>query len=322
MNFNQFPFRLFAVVILLLSGLSSCYVETAKSVKDKELAIVSDYLVEKDTVLFRRFKEKYKCRVYIRSMTTDQLIGYMRNADHNSGLDIVMMKSLQSVLSLNKNGVLHPLGKNERSFHVDSSYISKKFNYIGLGFDPFVISYTTDTIPLIDKYYSLSRTKHFNHLSQDDILVFLSPIRKEHGRVAFYSWTKKWLDQTIDLTSRDSLMPNYPILSLYSDFKQFPSELKSYKIMNYPKGMKEGSYFNLRTLAIIRQAEHFALARNFISFYRNAGYNEDLNIKLHTIPLFHSLINSNEDFVTYPLNPEKTLEYHLTIERMLDKMTD
>ncbi len=322
MNSRRWLIQSVSAVLFLLAGLSSCFVDTATPVNDKELAIVSDYLVAKDTVLFKRFKEKYDCRVFIRTMTTDELIGYMRNADHNSALDIVMMKSIHNVLILNKNGVLHPLGKNERSFHVDSSYISAKYNYVGLGFDPFVLCYTTDTVPLISNYSALSKTRHFNRLTNEDILVFLSPMRKEQTRVNFYSWTKQWRSQTTPFDAKDTLQAEFPILALYSDFRTFPKSLKKYTIVNYPKGKKEGSYFNLRSIAIVRQAEHFTLAKNFISFYRNAGYNEDINLKLKTVPLFHSLLDSHNEFVPYPLNPEKALEYQLTIERMLNKMND
>ena len=322
MLFRKYRFSFFLLLPALFVGLQGCFVETGKSVKDNELAIVSDYLEAKDTILFENFKKKFDCRIFIRKMNTDQLVGYIRNAQHNSGLDLVMMKSTNSLLELNKKGVLHRFGNGERSFHLDSSYISTKYNFIGIGFDPFVMCYSSDTIPQIKTYSSLSKRKHYNYLTDEDKLVFLSPLRKEQTRATFYSWVKDWKQQSQDVSLFDSLNTGNPILMLYSDFKAIPEKWKDSIEINYPNGKKTGNFFNLRTISLIKQAEHFTLAKKFISFYRNPGYNEDLSEQMNLVPLFYPILNTEHDFIAYPVPPEKALEYQLIIQRMLDKIGD
>lgn len=319
---NPIYFFLFIAPVFWLGG---CYVESAKPIEDKQLVIVSDYLRVEDTLLFQKFEEKHKVDVIIRSMNANELIGYMRNARHNSGLDIIMMKSLYDVLHLQKQDVLHQFGANEKMFNLDTSFISTNYNFAGIGFDPFMVYRANDTSSVIKKVTELSKIEHYSALSKKSEIVLLSELRRKVGRATFYSWGKNWIPKShnLQIEKVDSLTnPGFPVLGLFSDVKSIDSlsnNIVSSSFINDDDGRNP---YNLRTICIINQSEHYTLARKFISFYRNPGHNDDLSLKLDIIPLFFELSERTFNFTPNTVNPEKQMQYYTITERIINKLDD
>ncbi|MCH2223970.1 MAG: hypothetical protein MK066_04310 [Crocinitomicaceae bacterium] len=307
------PIILFSFTLGLLT---SCYVETARPEERKELVIASDYLTQADTALFSQFIAQSKARLIIREINTDQLIGLIRNADHNSGLDILMLSSIHNVLRVHKQNILQPLSSCAESLKFDTSYISYKYNYVGFGIDPFIVRYNSDTISSIDDYADLTELAHINNLDFPSMVTFLSPLRKEMSKVDTYEWAKQWNNHTIHIDdySNDSLLL---CLGTYSSLYDVSKDtiLNSLNQISYPKWKSNGTFYNLRTMAIVKQAENFTVAKEFISFYRNPGYNGQLTEKLHLFRINMSLDNK-QSFTPNTYTNQDLIQYHTGIERI------
>ena len=315
----------FFLLIIPVFWLGGCYVESAKPMEDKQLVIVSDYLNAEDTLLFENFKEKHNVDVIIRSMTANELIGYMRNARHNSGLDIIMMKSLYDVLHLQKQDVLHQFGANEKMFNLDTSFISTNYNFAGIGFDPFMTYRAIDTALVIKNVKELAQVEHYSSLSEKSKIVLFSELRRKVGRATFYSWGKNWVPKghDIELGKVDSLTnPGLPVVGLYSNLQSIDSLTQNKVISSFLYDDEERNPYNLRTICIINQSEHYTLARKFITFYRNPGHNDDLSLKLQIIPLFFELSERTFNFTPNTVNPEKQMQYYTITERIINKLDD
>lgn len=316
-----FVFQCFAWVSVFILC-HSCYVENAPTSPDRQLVIASDYLTEKDTVLFTKFAKRHNIHLIVRPIRTNEIIGLIRNADHNSGLDVLMIKSLNSVLRLHKQHILHPIHKNDPTFALDTSFISEKYDYIGLGFDPFIIRYNGDSIPTPTDYEHLSATDHYNLLSEEDLLCFLSPLRKALPRAQANSWIRNWKNHASDEKDTSfQAMPVYEALDVYSSLQTPPSDsvFNSLDAVSFPTGKGNGAAYNLRTICIINQAEHYRLANDFIRFYRNPGYNDELNEQLGTLGLHYELTSTKTvKLSTY--QPEALLQYQSMIQRVINKL--
>lgn len=331
MSFNIFVFMQKGAFISCIVGLvsiliiPSCYVETAKPSKTRQVVIASDYLTEGDTVIFAPFAKQHKTRVIIREIKANEVIGLIRNANHNSGLDLIMMKSLNSVLRLQKQGILHSLNPENPQFTIDTAFTSFRYNYIGVGFDPFVVRYDSDTLSAISEYKMLKDIQHGHTLSEEDVLAFLSPLYREYSKVEVFNWSKNWMKHTrhVELPISKSTDSVNAILGMYSDLYNMEDTSMAYlDKVSFPRGIQEGSYFNLRTMCIVNQAENYSDAKQFIRFYRNPGHNDELNSLLHTFPLDYLLTSRNDSFVLYAVRPEKLIQYQSMIRRVVNKLND
>lgn len=331
MSFNIFAVMQKGAFISCIVGLisilivPSCYVETAKPSTTRQVVIASDYLTEDDTVIFAPFAKQYQTRVIIREIKANEMIGLIRNANHNSGLDLIMMKSLNSVLRLQKQGILHSLHPDNPQFSLDTAFTSFRYNYIGVGFDPFIVRYDSDTLSSISEYKMLKDIEHGNTLSEEDVLAFLSPLYREYSKVEVFNWSKDWMQNThqVELPISKSADSVNAILGMYSDLFDMEDTTMAYlDKISFPRGIQEGSYFNLRTMCIVNQAENYSDAQQFIRFYRNPGHNDELNSLLHTFPLDYLLTSRNNSFVLYTVRPEKLIQYQSMIQRVVNKLNN
>jgi len=311
------------VFALLFLGVGACSIESAKPIKSQALVIASDFLHEKDTVLFKDFSKKNGVRLIIRHLSPDQMITEIESKGYNSGIDLVLSDNMQTPIKLNKNGLLQDLVEIESEVKTQNQYISYKHNFVGIGLDPFVFKYTSDSIQEPKSYRDLNESQHYHTLSKSDIISFLSPIRREMNRASTYNWAKKW-------TGKSSLRPdNGPwsdsaqvVLCKYSQLKTFKDSIWE----NYPEGHyfpnreKAGVYFDLMSVSIVQQAEHFSDAQKFMEHCQNSGYNAALNRRLNRFPIYDYLKSRLEGPKFYSTHIDELLKYHDVLERMLDKL--
>ena len=310
--------RFIVVILVNIMLLSSCYIKSAKAPVVKTLVIASDFLSEEDTVLFADFSKKYGVRLEIRPMTADAIIGLMRNTDYNSGLDLILSESSHSAFRLSNEGLLQNIDPEDKEFDLEHNFVSDKYSYVALGIDPFVIQYAPDSLVNARTYKDLFIIPHYHALNRDDILVFLSPLRHEKNQVEAYNWVENWNGVSQELTDSDSLVD-----SLHATLIRY-SHLAADQIDKgttyFPKGLKKGIYYDVITMAIVKQAENYVTTRLFIQHYSNPGNNSDINDKLGTFPLFDYLPARQGAFQLSPLSNETLLQYHLVIQRILNKL--
>lgn len=300
--------------------LYSCEIESAKPPKEKYLIIASDYLTPSDTLIFQEFSKQKKISVKILNMSPSKIIGTFRNKNYNTGIDLIMLKSMTDVLDFNKKEILHPLKKSVHFNENQSDYSSEKYNYIGFGYDPFIVALQKNGPRSIRMYNDLTRHKFSTDLSNKEMIPMLAPILEKMKKVDANKWVKKFvISSQIDTIYNDSIIQTLPILTNFSTFKNNDyKEIFKDKICIFPNTKSTGTFYNLRTFTIAVQAENFEEALAFVHYFSESSANSFINRELYTIGIF-----SNEvGFRKYYYSTESMMSYYLTAERLLNKLSN
>lgn len=309
-----------ALFLILLSVLWSCRLETAQPVKQKQLVIASDYLSESDTLLFRSFSESSNTRITILPWKKSKIIGEFRNNKYNTGIDVIMMKSMYDVHDLHKRKLFQPLkvSVNLKEEYLDFS--SERYDYFGFGYDPYIVAYPQNERATIKMYNDLKRYKYIKDLNESELIPMIAPILGKMKKTEAHLWIKRMYEHNYaDSLLSDSLISRMPILTNYSNFqKNRNGKLYKNKVILMPNNKSTGTFYNLRTMAIAFQAEHYTEATEFIDFHLSEENNRSLNKKMKTIA-----INSSEaGFRKYYVHSEEMLEYYTLIERSLNRFSE
>lgn len=308
------------IIVLLALVLNSCEIESVKPSRIKHLVIASDYLTPSDTVIFRNFSKQKNIEVKILNMSPDKIIGEFKNKNFNTGIDVIMLKSMTDVLDFNKKDILHPLKKNIHFNENQLGYSSEEYNYIGFGYDPFIIASQQKSPRTIRMYNDLTRHKFSTDLSNKELIPMLAPILEKMKKPDANKWVKKFfMSSKRDSIYSDSIIKTLPILTYYSTFKdQNNQEQFKDRVCVFPNTKSTGTFYNLRTFAIAIQAENFEQALTFTDYFSELNANSFLNKELNTIG-----ITSNEvGFRKYYYKTEDMISYYLTAERLLNKLSD
>lgn len=305
--------------LLLFLGilLYSCEIESAKPQKQKRLVIASDYLKPSDSLLFQNFTKIKGIKVKIIHMSPSKMIGEFRKDKYNTGIDLFMLKSMTNVLNFHKKEILHSLKKDIHFAEKDADYSSEKYNYVGFGYDPFIVALPKSNPKIIRMYNDLTRFKFSTDLSNDELIPMLAPILEKMKRVDANKWVQKFFAASErDSTYNDSIIRNLPILTNYSAFYNSKSNQFTDKVCVFPNTKSTGTFYNLRTFTIAVQAENFTEATTFIKYYSEQNANEILNEKLNTI----GIGTNKKGFRKYYYNSEEMMSYYLTVDRLLNKI--
>lgn len=299
--------------------LYSCEIESAKPKKNKILVIASDYLKPSDSLLFQNFSNAKGIKVRIIHATPSKTIGKFRNEKFNTGIDLFMMKSMTSVLSFHKKEILHPLKKDIHFGEKDADYSSEKYDYVGFGYDPFIVASPKSNPNIIRMYNDLTRHKFSTDLTNDELIPMFAPILEKMKRVDANKWVQKFFNSSKkDSIFSDSIIRTLPVLTNYSAFYN-PTNKSQFKekVCVFPNTKSTGTFYNLRTFAIAMQAENFDEATVFIHYFSEKNANRILNEKLNTI----GINSKNDEFRKYYFNSEEMMSYYLTVERLINKIT-
>jgi len=314
MNSSKFAFFfLFLISIVLFS----CTIETAKAPKDKQLIILSDYLTQSDTSLFFSFLHEENVSMQIVQMQADKIIGLIRNEGANIHADVIMVKTMSDVHKMSKRSLLQRIDFSQDLSQQQARYASWIYNFVGYGIDPFVVASPKNKTVRI--YNDLLESKFVNELNEKETISMLSPIMHKLHKVDANIWVKTFSDSSVSkLALRDSMKRNLPILTLYSDFSSNKDTLLDFsnRVLSYPNSKSTGSFFNLRTIAIINQAQNYSVAKDFIFYCLEDKNNRSINKALNTFPISPA----KEIFRKYNVSQEKLVEYNQIIARVLKKL--
>ena len=309
-------FFIIAASSILLSS-NSCSIETAKPSTEKELFIISDYLSESDTIIFQEFINKEKVILQIINMESDKIIGLTRNQGTNVQADLILVKSLYDIHKISKRDILHTINFSKELSTTEQKHSSWKFNYVGFGLDPFIIACPENNF--IRTYNDLLQTSFVNELSERELISMLSPVMYKMKRVKANKWIKKFISHSKNkMTVLDSNGRMLPILTTHSSFSTNQDTILNYqqRIISYPNSKSSGSFFNIRTIGIVDQAQNYIEAKAFINYYLTSENNIKLNKRLHTF----SIHPNNESFRRYKAPNEKLIQYYQIVDRLLKKL--
>ena len=306
----------FSFIILFFS--IGCKLENAKPKPKKELIIVSDYLEAKDSILFSKFASKNDVRVIVKYMKVNNVIGSFRNNKYGVGIDILMMKSLYNVNRLSKNGYFQSISNLSQKLTSISSFVSLKYNYIGFGIDPYVFAYNPDTTLSIRTYGDLKSHLFVTDLSDKQLIPMLAPVLAKMDKVQSFNWIKTFRKHQLNITKRniDTAMVCLTTLSSFKQNTNTDSLYLKFREVHYPNGNSKGTFYDLRTFAIVDQAENYSLAKDFILFFMKQENSNTLCSKLSII----SANETNKPFRLYKDKSEKLLQYYNSIQRIFAKL--
>jgi hypothetical protein len=317
-----------SLLFLLISVLvTACSIETAKTAPNKQLVIVSDYLNEQDTVLFSSFAKEKGVSIEIQTMNIDRIIGLMRNKGDNSGIDVVMVKSLFDIQKLDWLEMLQTIDYSEHLPEEISKYSSWKYNYVGIGIDPYVIAYDERSDHPIKTYNELTSSDFFNFLQENEEPPMLAAIYSKLKKAQANNWIKNYSKRSFapplpqdSIANLDSLLTNRSVLTLYSTFhlEKKSAEILKHKTFLYPNEKSTGAFYNVRTIGFIQQAQNYTIAKEFAIYYAQTKSNATLNSALNTLP-----INSNKQkFRKFTISAHDMIQYYGIVDRVLAKVKE
>ncbi len=281
----------------MLLAFTGCTIEEVSKNEKDTITIVSDYLQPSDTVLFALIQDSLGITINIKQMSTDQLIGEIRNKRFDTGIDVVMMESAFDVNRLRRMNIFHPITTSElRNRWRDHNVIPIAINrYIRIA-----------------KFDSLSNDKdspvkpHSYHLSKDELVVYLSfdfdysdPVlatanikraKERHTTVKSDIWQ---CDELVvpkryqEVASKDSLFQNF----------------------NWSDPITTTKY-NVLTIGIVNQPPNFNQTIRFIRLLRSDNYLKPLieKFRLSEIPVRSGSLK---------LDLEDQIQYFVRIEKLL-----
>lgn len=286
------------ILIAFLFVFTGCSVETVPKNKKVHLTIASDYLQPSDTVLFSRLTDSLHLSLEIRKMSSDQLIGEVRNERFNTGIDLVMMRSAFDVNRLRRLNIFHPLTTSQLRNRW------KDHNVIPLAIDPYVRINKIDSLFHLND--SLVKPKTYQMMSNEELVVFLSFDFDYSDPVLASGSIKK--AKGIFTNSRMDLWRCNDLIMLESDWK-VASRDSLFRQFNWNHPIETDTY-NVLTIGIMNQAQNFKSAIPFIRLLRSENFINPLINKANAseIPVHSGSIK---------LELEDQIQYFVRIERLL-----
>ena len=316
MNFIRFVYSCFFLLLMLIS-FNSCSIESAKAPEEKKLIILSDYLQNSDTILFRNFILKEHISVEIFNMESNRIIGLMRNQGNNVQADLILTKSLYDMHKMYRRELLQDLFFEDEIDPNTLKISSIRYRYIGLGIDPFIIANSHKK--KVRTYNELTEYDFINTLGEQELTPMLSPVSSKLERVKANRWIQAFSQHKRSIKSiSDTLRNNLPILTTYSEYNTNTDSLFQFKerFLTYPNGRSSGTFYNVRAAGIIHQAQNYNSAKKFLSFYAKMHNNLRFNESIHTLSIFEE----SAPFRRYKTPPEELVKYYQTVDRVLHRI--
>lgn len=316
-------------LIVLLAG---CDLETAKAAKKQEIIIASDFLNHRDVKLFESFEKEFKVNVTILTMDTDSLMLKLNKEGYATRIDVIMLKSALDMCKLKKNNRIQKILNKEDRPDLPKRYCDEDFKWFGLSIDPFIIVSPKDSNRRIINYGDLAKQPFWTtNLTENKELIPLFTSTMHQWRDQEYSRMESWhsdlLDKEIQFRKpKDSIPVVSPLLttysSFYSDSSLYRSGYKRAKLI-YPNQNKSGLIYELRGVAIVKQARNYSNSVDFINYLFRDDVNQRINNWWNTFPINTSLARSytyqNKRFKSYQARITELCSFQDKAERLLNK---
>lgn len=308
---------IFSLIILTMLFLQSCKTENVTSNLKKELIIVSDYLEAKDSTLFSNFSKEKNIHVQVKNMDVNKIIGTFRNSEYGTGIDIIMLKSLYDVNRLAKLDFFNSIGSLKDSLEHLKSYTSFNYNYVGFAINPYVLAYNPDSLISSRTYGDLINNHFYSRLSDEELIPMLAPIMGNFNKVESNNWIKNFnANKKSTFYTNDSIEVCLTTLTKHHSRTKEDSVLQLYSKLIYPNSQSKGTFYDLYTMTIVKQAENFTHAKAFILYYTEEVKNKKLAEHFQLIPTTKNATS----YRFYKVKSTNLLQYYSTIRRLLNKI--
>ena len=256
MVYSKFLLPLFLGLVLV-----ACKIEEAKPEISKKLVLASDFLEAKDTVLFKRFSKKTGIRLKILNLNASQIAQKLKKEGYNSSIDLVFVKSLNSVKILDKTK-FQKLDANFLREKTPSLKAFKNATWLVAGLDPFVFLYDPNFYTGKKNYRDLS--KNFTWASPQSIEELA--VIGAHNTILFKkkdSVQYNFIKNNVAYQSLSNGVISSQFLVLKSSFFEKNKELSKKREIFFP----DKTYADRWCFAVVDQAINYGNVEAFLMYY-------------------------------------------------------
>lgn len=251
----------FLLPLILGLVLVACKIEEAKPEISKKLVLASDFLEAKDTVLFKRFSKKTGIRLKILNLNASQIAQKLKKEGYNSSIDLVFVKSLNSVKILDKTK-FQKLDANFLREKTPSLKAFKNATWLVAGLDPFVFLYDPNFYTGKKNYRDLS--KNFTWASPQSIEELA--VIGAHNTILFKkkdSVQYNFIKNNVAYQSLSNGVISSQFLVLKSSFFEKNKELSKKREVFFP----DKTYADRWCFAVVDQAINYGNVEAFLMYY-------------------------------------------------------
>jgi len=256
MVYSKFLLPLFLGLVLV-----ACKIEEAKPEISKKLVLASDFLEAKDTVLFKRFSKKTGIRLKILNLNASQIAQKLKKEGYNSSIDLVFVKSLNSVKILDKTK-FQKLDANFLREKTPSLKAFKNATWLVAGLDPFVFLYDPNFYTGKKNYRDLS--KNFTWASPQSIEELA--VLGAHNTILFKkkdSVQYNFIKNNVAYQSLSNGVISSQFLVLKNSFFEKNKELSKKREIFFP----DKTYADRWCFAVVDQAINYGNVEAFLMYY-------------------------------------------------------
>ena len=284
--YSKFLLPLFLGLILV-----ACKIEEAKPEISKKLVLASDFLEAKDTVLFKRFSKKTGIRLKILNLNASQIAQKLKKEGYNSSIDLVFVKSLSSVKTLDKTK-FQKLDVNFLREKTPSLKAFKNATWLVAGLDPYVFSYIPDSTKTAKTYSALSTNFSWaSPQSNDEFSVLLAhsgSLTKNDAK-----WKKGFIQNNVTFNAENDSAQNTQFLVMKHSFfiKNKSLSQNKKRVLLFPEDKKTGCYADRWCFAIVNQAKNYESTKAFLMYYSKLSLSNNFKKQHGVFPKTDKLKN-------------------------------
>jgi ABC-type Fe3+ transport system substrate-binding protein len=223
--------------------------------------LASDFLEAKDTVLFKRFSKKTGIRLKILNLNASQIAQKLKKEGYNSSIDLVFVKSLNSVKILDKTK-FQELDANFLREKTTSLKAFKNATWLVAGLDPFVFSYIPDSTKTAKNYSDLSTNFTWASPQSSEQFSVLLAHRGSHSKKDA-KWKKGFIQNNVTFNSENDSLQNRQFLVIKHSFFTKNKELSKQREVFFP----DKTYADRWCFAVVDQAKNYESAETFLVYY-------------------------------------------------------
>jgi ABC-type Fe3+ transport system substrate-binding protein len=286
MVYSKFLLPLFLGLVLV-----ACKIEEAKPEISRKLVLASDFLEAKDTVLFKRFSKKTGIRLKILNLNASQIAQKLKKEGYNNTIDLVFVKSLNSVKTLDKTKFQN-LDANFLREKTPSLNAFKNATWLVAGLDPYVFSYIPDSTKTAKTYSALSTNFTWASPQSNDEFSVLLAHRGSHSKKDA-KWKKGFIENNVAFNSENDSVQNRQFLVIKHSFfiKNKSLSQNKKRVLLFPKEKKTACYADRWCFAVVDQAKNYESAKTFLVYYSKWSLSKNFKKQHGVFPKIEKLKN-------------------------------
>lgn len=299
--FNKIFFYLAICLVL-----QSCSTEIAKPLPHQHIVLASDFLTKKDLPVFNQFSKKFGIKVYLITLTEQQLIEKLNKEKTSTRIDAILLSSLVG------------MEKAKRLNALQTTLINP---IIAIGYDPFIYTIVNDSMDIKSTYRGIIASDNWKSLSTKT--SYFTPMLAEVKQLLqkkksdFPTWIKQFFKHK---STQDTTVSNSAMISKYSDFMSLDYSTRKRITLLFPN---EKTFTDVATFAIVKQARNYSNAILLRRAIQQQKMNRIISAKGNFFPI-ESTTKSRFDYQNRTFNwalknPLIAMKNFKIIEQILQK---